>query len=88
MLAPRGFGGHSRAAIRTTDRGAPVRSQFLLERLYLAPELDGPSSTRLKAVGRLLNAAFDGPPPDAEMERLLDHLAAIPAQPRALALAS
>lgn len=53
-----------------------MHSEFLLERLYIAPELDRQSATRLAAIGRLLNAAFDGPPPDAGMEKLLSQMAA------------
>jgi|GEM_PF-3824830 len=54
--------------------------RFLLEPVYSSAEFNRRYPAALRSVGVLLDAAIDGPPPDPEMDRLLERLA----EPRAL----
>ena len=48
--------------------------RFLLESVYTSAEYDPRFPASLRAVGMLLDAALEGPPPDPEMERMLERL--------------
>jgi hypothetical protein len=52
--------------------------RFLLESVYTSAEHDPRYPATLRAVGTLLDAVLDGPPPDPEIEGLLQRLEAPP----------
>ena len=55
--------------------------RFLLERVYTNAEYDADFPAALRAVGTLLDAAIDGPPPCSEMKALLQQIGEQPQQP-------
>ncbi len=48
--------------------------RFLLERVYDNAEVDTGFPASLRAVGTMLDAAIDGPPPCSEMKALLQKI--------------
>lgn len=52
--------------------------RFLLESIYTSAEYDARFPASLRAVGTLLGAALDGPPPDPEIDQLLKQLDEVP----------
>lgn len=48
--------------------------RFLLESIYTSAEYDPRYPASLRAVGTLLDAVLDGPPPDPEIDQLLKRL--------------
>ncbi|MFC3712755.1 hypothetical protein ACFOMD_09250 [Sphingoaurantiacus capsulatus] len=56
--------------------------RFLLERVYTNAEYDAGFPAPLRAVGTMLDAAIDGPPPNPEMKALLSQLSEQPKAPR------
>ena len=48
--------------------------RYLLENIYTSAEYDSAYPASLRAVGLLLDAALDGPPPDPELDQLLRQL--------------
>lgn len=48
--------------------------RYLLESVYTSAEYDPRFPTSLRAVGILLDAVLEGPPPDHEMEQMLQRL--------------
>lgn len=52
--------------------------RFLLESVYTSAEYDARYPAALKAVGLLLDAVIDGPPPDPEIDALLHRLDEVP----------
>lgn len=48
--------------------------RFILENVYTSAEYDAGYPASLRAVGMLLDAALDGPPPDPELDQLLRQL--------------
>ena len=48
--------------------------RFLLESVYTSAEYDPRYPASLRMVGILLDAVIDGPPPDPELEQLLQRL--------------
>ena len=48
--------------------------RFILENIYTSAEYDSGYPASLRAVGLLLDAALDGPPPDPELDHLLRQL--------------
>lgn len=47
---------------------------FSLERIYLAAEFERESRMTRRVVGTLLDSAFEGPPHNSEIDRLLASL--------------
>ena len=47
---------------------------FSLERIYLAAEFERESRMTRRVVGTLLDSAFEGPPRNSEIDRLLASL--------------
>ena len=47
---------------------------FSLERIYLAAEFERENRMTTRVVGTLLDSAFEGPPRDPEIDRLLASL--------------
>jgi len=48
--------------------------RFILESVYLSAEYDPRFPASLRAVGTLLDAVLEGPPPDPELEQMLERL--------------
>ena len=48
--------------------------RFILETVYTSAEYDAGYPASLRAVGMLLDAALDGPPPDPKIDQLLREL--------------
>lgn len=51
-----------------------MATSYLLDREYRQTEIDPGFNLDLHIVGRLLNAAIDGPPPNPAIERLLQQI--------------
>ncbi len=48
--------------------------RFLLEQIYTSAEYDPRFPASLRAIGTMLDAALEGPPPDPELDRLIRQL--------------
>jgi hypothetical protein len=52
--------------------------RFILEPIYLSAEHDPRFPASLRAVGRMLDATLEGPPPNPELEQLVQRLETSP----------
>ncbi len=52
--------------------------RFLLEQIYTSAEYDPRFPASLRAVGTMLAAALEGPPPNPELDRLVRQLEPAP----------
>lgn len=51
-----------------------MTQQFLLERHYISRDVDRQTAGRVREVGHLLSAVFEGPPPAPDLDRLIEQL--------------
>lgn len=52
--------------------------RYILEPIYLSAEHDPRFPASLRAVGRMLDVALEGPLPDSELDRLVQRLETLP----------